>query len=96
MAAHDQLQLVQVAQIAELLGVTRQRADELTRRKGFPEPDAVVGTYRVWLATTIRDWQKASEKGTELPVCASCGQVAWPRTPGAGVTTAPARKRAQR
>lgn len=96
MAAHDQLQLVQVAQIAEMLGVTRQRADELTRRKGFPEPDAIVGTYRVWLAATIREWQKHSEKGTELPVCPSCGQVAWPRTEGSVSTATPARKRAQR
>jgi len=31
-------QLVGVAEIAGLLGVSRQRADALTRRKGFPDP----------------------------------------------------------
>lgn len=30
--------LVGVADIAELLGVSRQRADQLTRSKGWPEP----------------------------------------------------------
>jgi hypothetical protein len=30
--------LVGVAEIADLLGVSRQRADQLTRSKGWPEP----------------------------------------------------------
>ncbi|MGO9853730.1 MAG: hypothetical protein ACLPYY_01605 [Acidimicrobiales bacterium] len=37
--------LVGVAEVAELLGVSRQRADVLTRTKGFPEPVALVAPW---------------------------------------------------
>ena len=32
------LRLLSIAEVAELLGVTRQRADQLSREVGFPEP----------------------------------------------------------
>jgi hypothetical protein len=41
-------ELVGVAEIAELLGVTRQRASELRRRAGFPRPIAELRSGPVW------------------------------------------------
>lgn len=47
-----------VTEIAELLGVSRQRADQLSRQKGFPEPVAVLsnGRQRIWAAEDVRAW----------------------------------------
>jgi len=51
-----------VHEIARLLGVSRQRADQLSRQKGFPEPVAVIagGRQRVWLAEDVRAWARAA------------------------------------
>ncbi len=40
--------LVGVREIAELLLVSRQRADQLTRTKGFPDPVIELAAGRVW------------------------------------------------
>jgi hypothetical protein len=37
--------LVGIAEIADLLGVSRQRADQLTRSKGWPEPVGRVAPF---------------------------------------------------
>jgi prophage regulatory protein len=43
--------------IADRLGVTRQRAYQLANRKGFPEPfDVLAGPTPVWLIEDVEKW----------------------------------------
>lgn len=43
-------------EIAALVGVSRQRIDELSRRADFPAPWAELLTGRVWRDTDIKAW----------------------------------------
>ncbi|MGD0285097.1 MAG: hypothetical protein ABSC31_01760 [Acidimicrobiales bacterium] len=52
------MDLVGVSEIAELLGITRQRADQLLRQKGAPEPVAVLTQGRVFLREDIERWAR--------------------------------------
>ena len=46
-------------EIAELLGVSRQRADTLSRSKGFPEPvGELAGRRKIWDLEAVRKWAK--------------------------------------
>ncbi len=48
------LELVGVAEIAELLGVTRQRVDAIARtHEDFPAPVAEIAAGRIWLRDEI-------------------------------------------
>jgi predicted DNA-binding transcriptional regulator AlpA len=48
-----------VHEIAEFLGVSRQRADELARiHPTFPKPAAVLRAGRIWLRRDIERWAK--------------------------------------
>lgn len=58
------LDLAGTAEIARLLGVSRQRVQQLTRTPGFPTPAATLGMGHVWHTADIRDW--ASETGRRL------------------------------
>ena len=59
------IDLVGVAEVAELLGVTRQRVDALARTHTlFPEPVATIAAGRVWLREDIEEW--ASRDGRLL------------------------------
>lgn len=60
-----QPRLVGVREIAKLLGVTRQRADQLSRTKGFPEPVAELATGRIWYRAEAVAWAK--ESGRSVP-----------------------------
>lgn len=43
--------------IADLLGVTRQRAYAISRRKGFPDPyDEWAGGLAVWPTADVDEW----------------------------------------
>ncbi len=44
------------AEIAERLGVVRQRVYQLVSRKGFPDPIAVLSMGQVWLADDVEAW----------------------------------------
>jgi predicted DNA-binding transcriptional regulator AlpA len=46
-----------VAEIAELLQVSRQRVDQLTRRDDFPEA-AQLASGRVWRREDVERWAK--------------------------------------
>jgi prophage regulatory protein len=49
-----------VAEIADLLGVSRQRVDQLVRLgAGFPPPVAELEAGRIWLAEEIERWARA-------------------------------------
>lgn len=45
-------------EIAELLGVTRQRVDQLSRTEGFPEPAAELAIGRVWERADVERWAR--------------------------------------
>jgi prophage regulatory protein len=47
---------VGAAEIAELLGVSRQRVDQLTRRPDFPLPIAELVSGRVWVRVVVERW----------------------------------------
>jgi predicted DNA-binding transcriptional regulator AlpA len=43
--------------VAELLGVPRQRAHEIVNRKGFPDPaDTVNARTKVWDRAEVVEW----------------------------------------
>ena len=51
--------LMGVYEIAELLGVTRQRVDELSRtHEDFPEPEATLASGRIWRRSEIEAWAR--------------------------------------
>ncbi len=50
--------LVGVHEIADLLGVSRQRVDQLARdHDAFPEPVAELHMGRIWRRDDIEQWQ---------------------------------------
>ncbi len=52
---------VGAAEIAELLGVSRQRVSQLTADEspyGFPEPWLRLRMGKVWLASDVREWAR--------------------------------------
>jgi hypothetical protein len=52
--------LVGVTEIGALLDVSRQRADQLTRLEGFPEPVAVISAGRIWRRADVETWARAT------------------------------------
>lgn len=47
-----------ITEIAELLGVTRQRAHQLAGSHGFPEPIARLAQGPVWEAAKVETWAR--------------------------------------
>ena len=45
-------------EIAELLGVSRQRFQQLTRYPTFPKPYQVLRAAKIWLRADIEAWIK--------------------------------------
>jgi predicted DNA-binding transcriptional regulator AlpA len=53
------LDLVSVAEIRELLGVSRQRVHQLIRADPtFPTPVAQLGVGRIWLRRDVEIWAR--------------------------------------
>ena len=51
--------LVGISEIADLLGVSRQRVDAITRtHKDFPEPEAELKSGRIWLRAKVEEWAR--------------------------------------
>ena len=48
--------LMGAAEIGRLLGVSRQRVQQLVKTRGFPPPAAVLDMGKVWRAEDIRTW----------------------------------------
>lgn len=48
--------LLGLAEIAEQLGISKQRANQLVRRVGFPAPDDVLRMGVVWRAEPVEKW----------------------------------------
>jgi prophage regulatory protein len=49
---------VRLTEIADLLGVTKQRAHQIAEEKGFPTPLAEDGRGRVWDRREVTAWAK--------------------------------------
>lgn len=56
--------LVTVADIARMLGVSRQRAGQLVERSDFPTPHGTTGHGRVWRRTDVAKWAKKTGRLT--------------------------------
>jgi len=53
--------LVAAAEIARLLGVSRQYVDRLTREDpDFPEPEVELSAGRIWSREAVEAWARAS------------------------------------
>jgi prophage regulatory protein len=52
------MNLLGLHEVAELLGVSRQRADQLARYTGFPKPVAELKAGRIWRRTDIEKWKE--------------------------------------
>lgn len=50
--------LASQADLAQQLGVSRQRVGQLTRQPGFPAPVGTVHGGSVWLVNDVREWQR--------------------------------------
>ena len=54
------MELVSTVEIAELLGISRQRVDKLSRADTFPMPTAELAIGRVWRRDDVVAWAKAT------------------------------------
>lgn len=45
-----------MAEIARAMGVGRQRAYQISRQKGFPDPVATLEMGSVWDAAQVEEW----------------------------------------
>jgi hypothetical protein len=53
--------LVGVAEIANMFGITRQGVDKLIRtRPDFPAPYAIITAGRIWSREVIEKWARAT------------------------------------
>lgn len=58
------LDLVGVAEIAEMLGVTRQRVHAITKTHAdFPPPVAKLSAGRIWLRQDVERWNRGKRRG---------------------------------
>lgn len=58
--------LVGAAEIMTLLGVSRQRVDQLTRRPDFPEPIADLSAGRIWSRDAVVKWAQVTGREITL------------------------------
>ena len=61
------LDLVSTAEIARLLGVTRQRVQQLAKTDGFPTPAATLSMGSVWHTDDIRAWAARTDRTLAEP-----------------------------
>lgn len=57
-------QLMGAAEIGLLLGVSRQRVQQLVSAPGFPQPAAVLVMGKVWYADEVRAWAEERKSST--------------------------------
>jgi predicted DNA-binding transcriptional regulator AlpA len=51
-------QTVRLIEVAEILGVSKQRAHQIAEENGFPKPIAQDGRGRVWTRYEVQAWAK--------------------------------------
>ena len=52
------VELVGTAEIAELLGVSRQRVHQLVSKPDFPRPLAVLAAGMIWRREDVEEWAR--------------------------------------
>ncbi len=62
------LDLVSTAEIARMLGLTRQRVQQLAKTEGFPPPAATLSMGSVWHTADIRAWAHRTGRRLTGPV----------------------------
>jgi prophage regulatory protein len=53
--------LVCLHEVGAMIGVSRQRADQLARQAGFPKPVAELKAGRIWRRADVQRWIDARE-----------------------------------
>ncbi len=62
----NKIDLVGISEVAELLGVSRQRVDKISRTdEHFPTPVAELHAGRVWLRADVEEWISRSGRKVE-------------------------------
>jgi len=56
--------LVGIKEVADMLGVSRTRADQLSRQPSFPEPKVRHARVRLWEDKDVQDWMKANRRSS--------------------------------
>ncbi len=59
MCGVQQPTVVAAAEVALMLGVSRQRVTQLTAKSDFPAPLAVLAVGKVWSYADVRAWARA-------------------------------------
>jgi predicted DNA-binding transcriptional regulator AlpA len=54
--------LVGIKEVAQMLGVSRTRADQLSRRPNFPEPKVRHARVRLWEKPDVQAWINANRR----------------------------------
>jgi predicted DNA-binding transcriptional regulator AlpA len=57
------VKLLRLVDIAELLGVTKQRADQLRQHSDFPLPIGTWSRGDLWAAADVRRWARSYKGG---------------------------------
>jgi len=57
--------LVGIKEVADMLGVSRTRADQLSRRPSFPEPKVWHARVRLWEETEVQAWIEANRRSPD-------------------------------
>lgn len=52
------MNLVGITEVAEMLGVSRQRASQLSESKTFPKPLGRIKAGPVWQRATVERWKE--------------------------------------
>jgi predicted DNA-binding transcriptional regulator AlpA len=52
------IELVSAIEVAEILGVSRQRVHQLAADPHFPQPVADLGIGKVWLKESVLTWMR--------------------------------------
>lgn len=61
----DEPRLTGATEIGRMLGISRQRVQQLAAEPGFPEPAAVLAMGKVWREGDVIAWAKASGRLAE-------------------------------
>ncbi|HUP86062.1 MAG TPA: LuxR C-terminal-related transcriptional regulator [Acidimicrobiales bacterium] len=60
--------LVGAAEVAALLGVSRQRVSQLSAAQDFPVPQAELASGRIWARDEVEEWIRARGRQREMPM----------------------------
>ena len=70
--------LVGLAEIAELLGVSRQRVDQFARTSGFPTAIADLAAGRIWERDAVEAWARATGREVRTMHTRFRGMIVFP------------------